>query len=60
MSFRQGGHARHTVQGFNAGPGYDLASGVGTVNAAYFVYELAGVTGPPTWASREAATSEPS
>jgi len=30
-----------TVQGFNAGPGYDLATGVGTVNAAYFVGELA-------------------
>jgi subtilase family serine protease len=30
-----------TVQGFNAGPGYDLASGVGTVWAPDFVYELA-------------------
>jgi subtilase family serine protease len=30
-----------TVKGFNAGPGYDLASGVGTVNAALFVPELA-------------------
>ena len=30
-----------TVKGFRAGPGYDLASGVGTVNAALFVPELA-------------------
>jgi subtilase family serine protease len=30
-----------TITGFNATPGYDLASGVGTVNAAYFVPELA-------------------
>ncbi len=31
----------HTVVGFHALPGYDLASGVGTVNAALFVPELA-------------------
>ena len=31
----------HTVQGFNAGPGYDLASGLGTVDAAKFVPALA-------------------
>jgi subtilase family serine protease len=30
-----------TVQGYHAGPGYDLASGVGTVDAALFVPELA-------------------
>lgn len=30
----------YTVQGFNAGPGYDLASGVGTVDAAQFVDAL--------------------
>jgi subtilase family serine protease len=30
-----------TVRGYQAGPGYDLASGVGTVNAALFVPELA-------------------
>jgi subtilase family serine protease len=30
-----------TIQGFDAIPGYDLASGVGTVDAAYFVPELA-------------------
>jgi len=40
VSFSQGGH-EYTVRGFTAKPGYDLASGVGTVNAAYFVRELA-------------------
>ena len=40
VSFSQGGH-EYTVRGFAATPGYDLASGVGTVNAAYFVRELA-------------------
>jgi subtilase family serine protease len=44
VSFAQGG-TRHTVRGFNAGPGYDLASGVGTVNAALFVPELAALAG---------------
>ena len=39
-SFAQNGH-NYTVQGFSALPGYDLASGVGTVNAAAFVPELA-------------------
>jgi subtilase family serine protease len=34
-----------TVQGYHAGPGYDLASGVGTVNAALFVPELAQAAG---------------
>jgi len=40
VSFRQGGRL-HTVPGFRARPGYDLASGVGTVNAFRFVRELA-------------------
>jgi subtilase family serine protease len=40
VSFRQRGKW-HTVTGFPALPGYDLASGVGTVNARLFVYELA-------------------
>jgi subtilase family serine protease len=40
VSFRQGGRL-HTVYGFRARPGYDLASGVGTVNAPDFVRELA-------------------
>ena len=41
VAFTQGGKL-HTVHGFMAGPGYDLASGTGTVNAALFVNELAG------------------
>ncbi|MGI8447374.1 MAG: S53 family peptidase [Streptosporangiaceae bacterium] len=45
VSFPQGGKL-HTVTGFSARPGYDLASGVGTVNAAKFVPALA------YWASR--------
>jgi len=44
VSFTQGGH-EHTVAGFSAGPGYDLASGVGTVDAQYFVPELAQLAG---------------
>ena len=39
MTFPQGG-STHTVPGFNADTGYDLASGVGTINAAQFVPEL--------------------
>ena len=44
VSFMQNGRL-HTVHGFTAGPGYDLASGVGTVNAAEFVPELAALAG---------------
>ena len=44
VSFEQGGR-EHTVRGFTARPGYDLASGVGTVNAEYFVRELAFLAG---------------
>jgi subtilase family serine protease len=44
VSFTQGGQS-HTVPGFSAGPGYDLASGLGTVNAAEFVPELASLAG---------------
>jgi subtilase family serine protease len=40
VSFTQGGKVQ-TVHGYNALPGYDLASGVGTVDAAKFVPELA-------------------
>ena len=43
VSFLQGG--RHTVPGFVARNGYDLATGVGTVNAAFFVPELAVLAG---------------
>jgi subtilase family serine protease len=35
----------YTVVGYNAGRGYDLASGVGTIDAAWFVPALAGVGG---------------
>jgi subtilase family serine protease len=44
VSFSQGGHV-DTVHGYSAQPGYDLASGVGTVNAASFVPELAALAG---------------
>jgi hypothetical protein len=40
VSFSQGGAVR-TVPGFSARPGYDLASGIGTIDARYFVPELA-------------------
>ncbi len=44
VSFTQGGKL-HTVTGFSARTGYDLASGVGTVNAALFVPKLAQLAG---------------
>jgi subtilase family serine protease len=40
VSFTQGGKV-HTIRGFSAGTGYDLASGVGTLYAPAFVPELA-------------------
>jgi subtilase family serine protease len=43
-SFVQGGK-QYTVVGFAARKGYDLVSGVGTVDAAYFVPELARLAG---------------
>jgi subtilase family serine protease len=45
VSFTQGGREQ-TVTGFAARPGYDLATGLGTVNAPYFVPELARLAGP--------------
>ena len=39
--FTNGDGNTYTVVGFNAGKGYDLASGVGTVDAARFVPALA-------------------
>ena len=30
------------MKGYAAGKGYDLATGIGTLNALLFVYELAG------------------
>jgi subtilase family serine protease len=44
VSFSQSGHEQ-TVTGFRARPGYNLATGVGTVNARYFVPELARLAG---------------
>jgi hypothetical protein len=44
VSFEQAG-ALHTVRGGTAGRGFDLASGVGTVNGAWFVPELAALAG---------------
>jgi subtilase family serine protease len=44
VSFSQGG-SRQTVDGFAAAPGYDLASGVGTVDAPAFVPALAILAG---------------
>lgn len=44
VSFTQGG-TLHTVRGFSATRGYDLASGVGTINGAYVVPELAWAAG---------------
>ncbi len=41
VTFSQNNHT-HTVDGFNAGPGYDMASGLGTVDAARLVAALAG------------------
>src|SRR5271156_714352 len=44
VSFTQDGREQ-TVTGFAARPGYDLATGLGTVNAPYFVPELARLAG---------------
>jgi subtilase family serine protease len=44
VSFRRGGRTR-TVYGYSARPGYNLAAGLGTVNAGYFVPELARLAG---------------
>ena len=45
VAFRTGG-GLHTVPGFTAGPGYDMASGLGTVDAALLVPALAGQPPP--------------
>lgn len=44
VTFPQGGSV-HTVRGFDAVNGYDLASGVGTIDAALFVPELVAAAG---------------
>ena len=56
VSFTQAGR-RDTVHGFSAGPGYDLASGLGTIYAPEFVPELAGLRGQA--GLRSAAPSGP-
>jgi subtilase family serine protease len=40
---------KHTITGFPARPGYDLASGVGTVDGALFVPELVSFTEDTSW-----------
>ena len=40
VTFRQSSRS-HTVHGYSAEPHYNLATGLGTINAAYFVPELA-------------------
>ena len=44
VTFPQGGSV-HTVRGFDAVKGYDLSSGLGTLDAAQFVPELVAATG---------------
>ncbi len=47
VSFYQGTATKpRVVTGYQASKGYDLVTGVGTVNASEFVYELAGVPVP--------------
>jgi subtilase family serine protease len=47
VSFYQGvPYKKYTVKGFAARRGYDLVTGVGTIYAPKFVYELAGVNPP--------------
>ncbi len=42
ITFQNSDGNTYTVQGFPALPGYDLSSGVGTIDGAYFVPALAG------------------
>ena len=44
VTFPQGGSV-HSVRGFDAVKGYDLSSGLGTIDAAQFVPELVAATG---------------
>ena len=41
VTFTNSNNVTYTLPGFNAGPGYDLASGIGTPYAPRFVFELA-------------------
>jgi subtilase family serine protease len=56
VTFEQDGKTQ-TVHGFDAEPGYDLASGVGTIDAASFVPELAKAASSSGSASGSAAGS---
>ena len=47
VSFFQGRRRSFHRQGYPAKKGYDLVTGVGTINGAYFAYELAGVRRDP-------------
>jgi subtilase family serine protease len=61
VSFRQGGQQDsklHTIRGFRAGRGYDLASGTGTVSAPLFVPELALLASHPDWSWRRVVATE--
>ena len=40
--YQKGSKSAVTVKGYSAGKGYDLVTGVGTLNALLFAYELAG------------------
>jgi subtilase family serine protease len=40
--YPKGGKSPVTVKGYSAGNGYDLATGIGTLDALLFAYELAG------------------
>jgi subtilase family serine protease len=40
--YPKGGKSPVTVKGYSAGKGYDLVTGIGTLNALPFAYELAG------------------
>jgi subtilase family serine protease len=48
VSFAQQ-NQQYTVQGFAARPGYDLVSGVGTVDGAAFVPQLVAYVDHPSW-----------
>jgi subtilase family serine protease len=44
VSFQSAGGASDTIPGYSAGPGYNLATGLGTVNVAALVPELVAAT----------------
>jgi len=45
VDITRGDNTFEAVRGFRAQRGYDLVSGLGTINAAYFVPELAKLAG---------------